>query len=328
MNPFSFPAIGVDISDESFKFVRFEEGEIKDISTVASVLKDALAEYRRKFPYLVLSLPEEKGFLRLIKIQKIPESEIRRALEFQIEEHIPFPPSELIFDYQLLPRSFATKGDTSLVVTAYPRVLVESYVDAVKRAGFIPVILELESQAVARAVVPRGSMEALLVGDIGRTRTTFSIVYHGQVLFTSTIKMGGRDIDDILMKTLHVSEIEARDVKIGRGIDTSSEEIIKSLSPTLDAFKEEAGRQIVFWNHRREAGVPAIGRIYLCGGDAHLKGLPEYITQELHISCERARIWENLFDLNAYVPSMTAHEMLRYATAIGLALHGDEELFH
>ena len=40
-----------------------EEGEIKDISTVASVLKDALAEYRRKFPYLVLSLPEEKGFL-------------------------------------------------------------------------------------------------------------------------------------------------------------------------------------------------------------------------------------------------------------------------
>lgn len=349
MKPFSFPAIGVDISDESFKYMRFgeeqgrrtiaffgdhdlpsgliEAGEIQDIGGVAKVLKEALRPFHHHTPYLICSLPEEKGFLRLVRMQKLPASEVRQALEFQLEEHVPYPPGDLYFDYQVLPQGSSPGGGMQVVVMAYPKTLIESYIQVIEQAGFIPVVFELESQAVARAVSPRGSAEAILVGDIGRTRTTFSIVYHGNVLFTSTVKMGGRDLDATLRDSLHVTEEQAREIKIGRGIDFSSEEIIKAMSPALAVLKAEAERQIHFWERRRGEGESAIIAAYLCGGDAHLKGLPEFLARDLGVAVTRAKIWENLFDLTHYVPPMRAHSTMRYATAFGLAMRGDDDLF-
>lgn len=350
MNPFLFPSIGVDISDESFKYLRLgynnqgvreisffgaqdlkrgivEAGEIKDENALVKELGDALRQYRSKYPYLVLSLPEEKGFLRLIEMQKIAPSEVRNALEFQLEEHVPMPPSEAIFDFEILSTVLANKNMMQVLVTVYPKNLVQSYIACAQKAGFTPIILELESQAVARAVVPRGTQSAVLIGDIGRTRTTFSIVWKGRVNFTSTIPIGGRDIDATLRDTLHVTDQEAADIKVGRGFDYSSEEIIKSLSPTLVALKEEAARQLSFWEHRKPEGELSIGNIYLCGGDAHLKGLPEFFSRELNVATERAKIWENLFDTTKYIPAINAHATMRYATAFGLAMRGDADLF-
>jgi type IV pilus assembly protein PilM len=348
MKPFSFPIIGVDISDESFKFLRLEyvsgrrelaffgvkdlpkgiveAGEIMNPAALAQTLKDALKRYRSRFPYLAMSLPEEKGFLRVVRMQRLPIHEIRQALEFQLEEHIPYPPADLIFDFQII-GPVQRKNEMQVVIMAYPREIIESYMLVARNAGFLPVIFELESQAVARAVVPRGSSDAVLVGDIGRTRTTFSIIYRGAVHFTSTIKVGGKDIDAILMESLHITESQASDVKIGRGFDYSSEDIIKSLTPALGVLKDEAVRQVNYWEHKIQNEEPMISRVILCGGDAHLKGLPEYLARELGLPVERARIWENLFDVNQYVPSMNAHITMRYATVFGLALRGDEDLF-
>ena len=349
MNPFSFPAIGVDISDESFKYVRLEHhggrrsilffgdqnlpqgtieaGEIKDVGVLADSLSRSLRDYRSRFPYLILSLPEEKGYLRLIRMQHLPASEIRNALAFQLEEHIPYPPAELYFDFQTVKEATGAKKEIDVVITAYPKKIIESYMEAVTRAGFTPVIFELESQAVARAIISKGTTDAVLIGDIGRTRTTYSIVYRGVVHFTSTVKMGGRDIDAILRDSLHISDAQAQDIKVVRGLDFSSEEIIESLSPALSVLDEEAGRQIKFWDRRRAEGEPLISRVYLCGGDAHLRGLPEALSRNLGIPVQRARIWENVFDVSAYVPTMSAHTTLRYATAFGLALRGDDDLF-
>lgn len=341
MKPFYFPAIGLDISDESFKYLYLQKnknvqeigffgefaikpglieiGEIKNIDQVSTLIKGVLGKYRVQVPYLIVSLPEEKGFLRLIRIQRLDPKDVRQALEFQLEEHIPHPASDLYFDYEILP-TLRKGSDMDIVVTAYPKGLVDAYVAVVEKAGFTPIIFELESQAVARAVVPRKSQEAYLVGDIGHTRTTFSIVYKSSVHFTSTVKIGGRDIDAILMQSLHLTKEEAQDVKIGRGFDFNSEEIIKSLSPALATLKDEADRQISFWERRYPAAEYHIEKVYLCGGDAHLRGFPEFLSRELGLSVERAHIWDNIFNLKAYIPPMTAHDTLRYATAFGLAL--------
>ena len=171
---------------------------------------------------MIVSLPEEKGFLRLVRIPELPSEEIRGALEFQLEEHIPYPPEDLIFDYQLLGSQGGAKGEINVVVTAYPRALVESYLEAITKAGFMPIIFELESQAVSRAVVPRWATDALLVGDIGKTRTTFSTIFRRTMYFTSTVKVGGRDINAALMQKLHVNPEEASEIKMGRGFDFSS----------------------------------------------------------------------------------------------------------
>ncbi len=338
-NPFICQPTGVDISDESFKYLRLkreknkteidffgekdlpagivESGEIKNAKTLTEYLKNNLAPYRHE-PYLVLSLPEEKGFLRLIRMQKVAHEDIRQAIEFQLEEHIPYPPQELVFDYEVLEEKAA---DMSVLITAYPKNLVYSYLDVARSAGFLPIIFELESQAVARAVVPGWVTDARLVGDIGKTRTTFSIICKKSVYFTSTIKIGGRDINKTLMRSLKITQDEASEIKMGRGFDFSSEDIIRNLLPLLSELTREASRQINFWEHRASSEPPISG-IYLCGGDAHLRGLPEFFARELGLPVERSKIWENVFDLGQYIPPINAHDTLLFATAIGLALRG------
>ena len=347
-NPFLFSVIGLDISDESFKYLRLDKhkdeqdvtffgeeplakgiidaGEIKDEVALGEALKRIQnfgGKKKLRDPYLILSLPEEKGFLRLIRTQRIPLGELRQALEFQLEEHIPFPPADLYFDYQVLDLAGRSRPTMDVVVTAYPKATVESYMNAVQKAGFLPLVFELESQAIARAVVPRNTKGVFLVGDLGKTRTTFSIVSEGTVNFTSTVKVGGRDIDAILMNALQLTPEQAKEVKFGRGFDAMSEDIIKSLTPALVALKDEADRQIGFWERRYPERDP-VSRVYLCGGDALLHGLPEFLAQELRIPVERARIWENIFNLEKQIPSITARETMRYATTFGLALRGGD----
>ncbi|MEK7576652.1 MAG: type IV pilus assembly protein PilM [Patescibacteria group bacterium] len=349
MKPFSFPSIGVDISDESFKFLNLglrhgrrkiifsgehtfkkgsiESGEIIQSDDVIQTLKTALHPYRKTHPYIILSLPEEHGFLRRIKMQTVPQEEIRQALEFQLEDHIPIAQNELYFDFQVLPHGKKDTTEMNIALTAYPKKIVDAYINVIQKAGFIPIVCELESQAIARAVVPSSSIEAVIVGDIGRTRTTFSIVYRGIVQYTSTIKVGGRDIDLALQESLQVSPQKASEIKIDRGLDFSSEEIIKGLSHILTALEDEAKKHINYWEHLTQTGEPQITKIYLCGGDAHLKGLPEFLATELNLPVERADIWNNIFKLNQYIPPMSAHMSLQYGTALGLTLRGGGNVF-
>ncbi|MBI2052944.1 MAG: pilus assembly protein PilM [Candidatus Ryanbacteria bacterium] len=91
--------------------------------------------------------------------------------------------------------------------------------------------------------------------------------------------------------------------------------------PLLSELTREASRQINFWEHRASSEPPISG-IYLCGGDAHLRGLPEFFARELGLPVERSKIWENVFDLGHYIPPINAHDTLLFATAIGLALRG------
>src|SRR3989338_7686618 len=171
MNPFSFPAIGVYISDESFKYVRLEHpggrqsilffgdqnlpqgtieaGALKDVGVLADSLSRSLRDYRSRFPYLILSLPEEKGYLRLIRMQHLPASEIRNALAFQLEEHIPYPPAELYFDFQTVKKATGAKKEIDVVITPSPKKINEFDMDVAPRPVFTLVIFELKSQAAA-----------------------------------------------------------------------------------------------------------------------------------------------------------------------------------
>jgi Tfp pilus assembly PilM family ATPase len=71
-----------------------------------------------------------------------------------------------------------------------------------------------------------------------------------------------------------------------------------------------------------------IEKVILCGGSANLMGLPEYLSESLSIPTERARVWQNAFSLESFVPPITQRYSLGYATAIGLALHDFREREH
>lgn len=352
----TLPFFGLDISDRSLKYFSFsrgkngprpdrfnqiqisegliKSGEIKQREELVSFLKENCR--KAGIEYVVASLPEEKAFLHLMPLPFVEGGNIREMIETQLEEHVPLPASEIIFDFQTV--SYKDKTDDGIIqhfdvlVSAFPKKIIEEYRGVLEEAGVIPLAFEVEAQSIARAVMPKGERETAMVIDFGKTRTTFLIISGGNLRFTSTINVAGEAIDKAISKNLGVNLFEAERLKKERGsvfnFDVENE-IYISILPLISAIKDEAKKNMIFWEthashlHNRKKGK--IEKIFLCGGDANLAGLPEYLAHSLRIKIELANVWINAFSFEDYVPEIFFKDSLSYATAVGLALRVMEE---
>ncbi len=338
------PAAGIDISDRSIKYVDLERrgkelrlkkfgerkieegiiesGAIKKKDNSIAHLKEVKKELGNK--YVISALPEEKAFLKVVWLPKMEERQIGTSLELQMEELIPLPPAETIFDYEIC--DFVGKKDERLgvVLTAFSVMLAEEYLEVLKAAGFFPLVFEVESQTVARALISSGDKGTFMIIDFGRTRTSFMILENGLVKFTSTIPIAGGSINKSLARSLKIDVFEAERLKqeqVANGkIDEKIEDAAK---PVIAVIKEETKRILEYWQtHAEERGVrdKDVDKIIFCGGDSNLVGLIDYFSSELKKSVELGNPWANVNSFKDYIPEMEKRQSLAYVTAIGLAL--------
>jgi type IV pilus assembly protein PilM len=339
------PSLGVDISDNSLKYVQFglqkgtsrplttwgeidipsgvlDRGLVHDQKQLAAVLKECRAKTGATF--VRVSLPEERAYLFETEIKRsTPAKEIRSLLEFRLEENVPIPAREAFFDYDIL-QAETTDRTLRVVVAAYARDTILNYYDACVEAGFVPLSFEVEAQAMARAVLPVGARGAHLLVDFGKTRTGVGIVMNDALMYTSTIDFGGIQLSEVLRKVLgEVGEAELTTIKNTQGLikgvhDTRSYDALIS---TVSVIKDELASRISYWHAGEyKPEERRIQSITLCGGSANLKGLPEYFTETLGIKTVRANIWRNAFSVDAHVPPIDLRHSYGYATAVGLAL--------
>jgi type IV pilus assembly protein PilM len=326
---FSFPAIGLDISDESFHFVKAQNrfsgkpvieyfgeeavpsgmvqfGEIRDEAGLARILKGAFARLRHVHidPFVVAALPEEKAFVKSIQVPPIEDpQEMENAIRFEAETSIPLSSDEMYFDYQdITPEGVLDHRD--VMVLAYPKNIVNSYTRVLREAGFQIAAFELESQAVIRALLNTSAEpDPFLIIDIGRTKSGFSIVSDGYVMFASTMPLGGRDFEKAIQDALSIDQ--------------------QALYPMITAITDEARKNIDFFdNHPRHShgGQKSIKRIILCGGDSYLFGFPEELSMKAGIAVEYGKALQFFSEKNSVKPYLSEHDSLLFATALGLGL--------
>lgn len=341
------PAFGLDISDNSLKYVQLVEtktglrlgmfgsaeipegivasGIVKKEDALGSALKGAFSQ-KKGMAYASLSLPEEQGFVRLIRIPRVSENEVEETVSLQLEEHIPLSADEAAFDFRVLPPA-KDASQLDVLVVAFPRMIVETYKNAALAGGLTPVALEIESQAIERVVVPRAERDrASFIVDIGLTRTSFVIAKDGLAQLTSTIAIGGKHIHETIAKAMNIDTKKAEAMKIEFGIAHTPEgrKVFEAIAPLLTTIQEEIQRRIEFWRtsmpHAGQAGTGTIDHIYLCGGDANLTGLTQYMSTKLKAPVSLANVWVNIVTDPTYVPEITFRESLAYTTCLGLAL--------
>ena len=344
------PVFALDISDRSFKYIQFEEttqgrrvrafgskmfpeglvqsGVIIDTAKLAAVLREQLPD--KTFRYVALALPEEKGFVRTIRMPQVAPEELREAIALQLEEYVPLTPEETSFAYHVLPENVS--GSMEVLIAAYPTQLITLYRDTMEQAEFIPISLEIESQAIARSVIPANQeKDATLVVDIGLTRTSFLFAKNGYTQLTSTIPVGGSTMHESIMKALHVSEKEAEQLKKDHGMGHANEgkRVYDALLPLIISIENEIQRRTEFWQEemRREKKMqeaPKLNHIYLCGREANLIGLPQHLSFRLQTPVSLPNVWINALPDQHFVPEIEFRDSLGYATSIGLALGAEE----
>ena len=293
-------------------------GDIEKPEAIIETLRALRLRERVHFTHA--SLLERKSYLYQTLVPKV-EKDLRAAVEFSLEEEVPIPPSETVFDYEVVRE---VEGGTIVAVTAYAKRIVESYRDVFKKAGIVLRSLEVESQATARAVLNEEDRECtVMLVDFGKETTRIAVLDRGAVSFTATVDVGGDSLTSAIMKHLGISEEEAEKVKNDKGFleGEENQELFSALMSTVSVFRDELKKHVVYWNTpNKEISRKPLDKIIIVGGNSNMKGLPEYLSRSLELPVIIGNVWGNAFSLDEYVPSMAFNESLQYATAVGLAI--------
>lgn len=342
------PAVGLDISADAARFIelevskgvmhvsryatrRFSDGPIgKGQFRENKKLKDAITSLSKeyKLSFANVSLPEEQAYLVNIKIPRMDSSEVRDAIEYRLEEYIPISSADAIFDYVIVDANGHHKDTMDVVVSALPRSVVDEHFEMFNDTGITPRSFEFESQAMARAIIPKGDNGTFLVVDIGKIVTDVFVCANGIVQFSASLDIGGHFLTQSIAKTLGVSYEEAESLKTKHGLVSGAkvEGLYEAMLPVVSDLRTRLMRHYSYWQtHHGEKSGGNIEYIYITGGGANLKGLSEYIAAGIDVRVEVANPWVNVASFEESVPPLTLSESHGYTTAIGLALRNTFE---
>ncbi len=347
---------GIDISDSSLKIVKLirkrkvfrlvsfnevkikkgviKEGVIQDQETLANIIKMACSTVKGKklgTKYVIVSLPEEKSFSQLIQMPKMTEEELKLALPFEAENYIPLAINKSYLDFQVINSSKKNSKSLDLLVNVMSRTIIDSYVLCLKKAGLMPCILEVEPQAIVRALLKNGENNLpIILIDLGRDSTTFIIFYDNYIRFTCSIPIYSQQLTNAISDSLGINLHEAETLKIKYGLKKREKEhynISKIIEPVLHDLVIQIKKYIDFYyghaTHEYSPHDGKIEKIILSGGGASLKNLPDFLSKELEIPVELGNPFINIIlPKNNNFPK---EDILSFTTVLGLALRGSNE---
>ncbi|MDB5264942.1 MAG: Type pilus assembly protein PilM [Parcubacteria group bacterium] len=335
------PAAGIDISASGIKLAVIEEklhglelvafgeerlapgviigGEISNPQVVADAIRTLTRKHRIRFANIALS--ESRSYLFEAEAPGANLSEWRTSVEQHLDEYVPLPSTEVAFD--IAPVKIEN-AKAQVVGVGYARRVIEESLRMLDEAGIAARAIESETFSVARALLPYGDTETVLIIDIGRTTTKLSVVGSGIPRFATTLDIGGHALTLAVQKHFSVTEEEAKRVKAEKGLvaGAGNEEYIAAMLSTVSVIRDEIVRRLDYWQTHAVAGGlhEPVTRVVLAGGNATVRGLPEYLETALKLPVELGEVFTNLASRDVWLPPIDYLESLAYATAIGLAL--------
>ena len=293
---------GVAITDESVHFIQFrhglfgtglklahyekialaegvvESGFVNNAEKLTAILKDLAVRYSLNF--VRATLPEERAYLFTTTIDKVPAEGLRDAVAFIIEENVPVSLADSVFDFDILN---ATEEADKLRVTVavLSGKVVNFYLPVFAAAGITPVSFDIESQAIARASVPKGDKSAQLILNLGKKKTGLYVVEDEVVQFTTTLP-----------------HTQLNDLKTE----------IKKIFAFWGAHDKSVGS-----DHN-------IKKVLVCGAASLEKAFVTELLSDSPVPYELANPWINLSGTIGQLPPELVKEALDYVPAIGLAI--------
>ena len=340
----AMPAIGLDISMDAIRFIELDrkgdqlvvsrfasrqfptgmitEGRSGDKKKLQDVIGALAHEY--KLGFANISLPEEQAYLANIQVPRVPIAELHDAIELRLEEHVPISGPDAIFDYVVVGEAGNHRRDViDVVVSVMPRAIIDEYLEIFHGTGVTPKAFELESQAMARSIIPRGDNGTFLVVDIGKKMTDIFVAANGVVQFSASLDVGGHNFTQAIEKGMKISYEEAEVMKVKHGLvgGGADGDLRAVLAPMISDFRTRLMRHYMYWQtHHGEKVGGNIESIYLTGGGANLKGIAEYLAMGVDVQVKIANPWVNVCSFERYIPPLAMRQSHGYSAAIGLAL--------
>jgi general secretion pathway protein L len=270
--------------DGSFGGLEAAAAAVEPPEPVVRAITELWGELGAGRSQVAVSLPVSLCSIRTISLPFSDERRISQVVPYEIESLLPFPLDEVVIDYQVL---HMDDSGSRLLVAAVRKTILNRFLGLLSRAGIDPEMVELDALALftlSRYGLRDKETEGVAVVDIGARKTSVLVTERGSARYARTFYQGGQDWTRAIAEahSLPLDEAEGRKRRIGMTDGDSG-----ALTESMGSWAEELNRTL----HVAQAECEQpIGSVVLCGGGARLKGIEEYLRDQLGLKTENLEL--------------------------------------
>jgi type IV pilus assembly protein PilM len=297
----------------------FQGGRVVETARFADVIKELYRTHKFTSKKCIVGISGKYGVTRLITLPKMSAAQTRDAISLQLNQYVPFPPGDTLFDYKVL-REIKEEDTLSqeILLVATKRTQMQPVMVALKKAGLNVTGIKITTltgfnlfedyyrdaeQAIAFVDVRDSVTDIAFVAE-NFFRLSRSIEF-GNMLVTDKIrqKIGGtyEDVEEYLalnkidlqetyspVVTVEepeevsddVSPLERKAKSTGGGGEENKEKGIRdSVLRVLGAFVNELMRSIRFFESQQKRRS-RVGKLVIFGNISYLGNLADYISEQ------------------------------------------------
>ncbi len=298
-------AVGLDLGSYAIKCVEISRNNDKMTLERVSILPvpDQLPDNVFKtLKVLIQTMPSPPKHVRIsvsgssllirrIALPLMTPAELKGAIRFEAEGHIPFNIEDCILDFQMLNQD-AEKKTMNVLLVAAKRELILERIKMLADAGINPEIIDLDIFCLINAFEVLGNAQnekVYGVLNIGHRVSSFAIIQDTRPFFVREIAFGGQNVTKELAGLRGIPEAEADELKMNPTNDIEIQEVLKNATHKgFEMLAEELRHSIDYFEN--ETGED-LKNIWISGGGAKSFNAPATLSEELG---KNVSLWNNI----------------------------------
>ncbi|MCE8022653.1 MULTISPECIES: type IV pilus assembly protein PilM [Halomonadaceae] len=301
------------------------ERRIRDMGEVADALRRAVESARPTSRLAVAAVPASAAITKTLTLPaSLNDDEIEARIQLESDKHIPFPFSEVAFDFQRLGLNARYGDQQDVLLVACRQQDVNQLTDALNQAGLVPAAVDVETFAMERAFgelrqqLPpaAGEDDCVALVDVGATMNAFHVLRGGRIVYSRDTVFGGRQLTEEIRARYGLTLEEAGLAKKRGGLPEDYRASV--LAPFIETVVQQVGRSLqLYYTAGRKHEVR---RMVLAGGSSVIPGLAERLAQESAMQVVIANPFLRM-RINSRIDVQTlASDAPAMVTACGLAM--------
>ncbi len=264
-----------------------------DQQKLAQTVAQLIAQAHVSTKSVAVGIPSNRVFTTVADVDRLPSSELAKAIRYQADSLIPTPLAESKIDWSLLGDSPADKTKQEILLTSVPNKFVENRLDMLESIGLNVVAFEPDNLAMARALSAADAGAQLLL-DVGHRSTDLVIMLGGAPHLTRSIPTGVEAIVRAAAQGLNVDQKQAEQFvfKFGLSKEKLEGQVFQAINGTVDLLVSEIEKSIKFFQTRYND--TKVDRIIVTGGASIVPEFPLYLANKFSVSVEIGNAWRNV----------------------------------
>ena len=319
---------------DAFEYIEYpmmlSQSDADPVELVRAAIEEFLSRHSLEGDRVAVAAPGQSGLAKFIKLPPIEAKKIPDIVKYEANQQIPFPLDQVRWDWQRLAGGIEESGfvmDAEVALFAMKREQVNKALAPFVNAGIEVDVLQLQPIALvnmamfdllppADTIDPDSPPASIVLVSIG-VDSTDVVVTNGLRIWQRSMPIGGSSFTKGLVKEMKYTFQKAEQEKRNAVRAADPRAVFKAMRPVFTEFASELQRSLNYFTGTDKTAT--IGKVFLLGNAAKLRGLSDFVAKQLQLDVQRIEKY-NALEGPAVASNAFRENRFAFGTAYGLAL--------